>query len=109
MKLSKKLTVWLWVSVVLAIAGALLLYPIGSAGENAVFAAVKIGMVSGLLILIFGRKKGGFYLWAICSAGAVCMTVLKWVGLGHGSFLLLGSIFVDLLMPIGAWRLMQKS
>lgn len=109
MKLSKKLTVWLWISVALAIAGALLLYPIGSAGANAVFAVVKIGMVGGLLMLIFGKKTGGFYLWTICSAGAVCMTILKWTGLGHGSFLLLGSIFVDLLMPIGAWILMRKS
>ena len=109
MELSGKLRSWLCISVVLAVAGALLLYPIGSSAANAVFVLIKIGMVSGLLILLFGKKRGGFFLWALCSAGAICMTILKWIGLGQASFLLIGSIIVDFAMPVIAWNLMRKS
>lgn len=108
MELSGKLRSWLCISVVLAVAGALLLYPIGSGAANAVFVLIKIGMVSGLLILLFGKKRGGFFLWALCSAGAICMTILKWIGLGQASFLLIGSIIVDFAMPVIAWNLMRE-
>lgn len=100
--------IWLWLSVAMAVAGALLLYPIGPAAANIVFILVKIGMVSGLALLLFFRKKAGFYVWASFSAGAVVMTLIKWRLAGSVSFLIIGSIVVDILMPAVAYALMPK-
>ena len=104
----KPLTLWLWLSVVLAIAGALMLYPVGPAAGNIIFILVKIGMVTGLLLLLLPHKAAGFPLWAICSGGAIAMTVVKWIAAGGGSFLLVGSIVVDAFMPLVAWMLLHR-
>lgn len=55
--MDRKLKIWLWLSIVLTAAGALLLYPIGTTALNCIFIAVKIGMVSGLLSSCFRREK----------------------------------------------------
>lgn len=105
--MSKKFVIWLWLSVVLAVAGALMLFPIGSAAKNAVFVLIKIGMVSGLLVQLFAKKRGGLWLWTVCSGAAVVMTLIKWSAVG-ASFLLGGSIFVDIFMPAMAWGMVKK-
>lgn len=103
-----KLKTWLWISVALAIGGALLLYPIGPGAANVVFICVKVGMVSGLLILLFSQKIGGFCLWATCSGLAVVMTILKCVFTASVTFLFIGSMFVDIFMPLMAWHFMKE-
>lgn len=106
--MSGSLKGWLWAAVALAIGGALLLFPIGGAMENTLFVIVKICMVTGLLVMLIGRKMGGFYLWAIASVGAIVMTCIKWSILGSASFLIVFSMIVDFGMPIGAWLLMRR-
>lgn len=102
------LKTWLWLSVILTVGGAVLLYPIGSVVLNCIFVVVKIGMVAGLLMLLFRRKKFGFDLWALSSAGAVVMTIIKWSIVGSMSALFVVSIAVDVCMPAGAYVLMKK-
>lgn len=87
---------------------SLMLYPIGAAAANAVFVLVKICMVAGLFILIFAEKQGGYCLWASASIGAVVMTIIKWHLAGGGSFLMGGSIFVDIFMPVLLLILMKR-
>jgi cation transport ATPase len=99
--------IWLWLSVILAVGGAVMLYPIGPAAANAIFVLIKIGMVAGLLVLLFSGNKKGFALWAACSAGAIVMTLIKWTGGGSAVFLYVVSIIVDAAMPLGAWKLMR--
>ena len=106
--MGKKLTIWLWISVALAIGGAILLYPIGGATANVVFGIVKIGMVTGLLMLLIAKKKAGLCVWAAFSVCAVVMTIIKWPTLGGAPLLLAGSIFVDIFMPLGAYLIMKK-
>ena len=106
--MSKTMRFWLWLSVLLAVSGALMLYPIGTPALNAVFVAVKIGMVGGLLILLLSGSRKGFWLWAVCSGLAVVMTVCKWMGGGTQIPLYLLSMLVDILMPTGAWKLSKS-
>lgn len=96
--MSKRLVVWLWLSVASVVVGAYLLYPIGSTGMNVLFFLWKAGMLSGLLSLLAGSKRWGFVVWAVCSAGAIAMTCLKIANTGV-SFLTVASIVVDILMP----------
>lgn len=51
---STTLRVWLWISVVAAVMGAFMLYPIGAAGANATFVIIKVGMVASLAALLAG-------------------------------------------------------
>lgn len=106
--MGKPLRIWLWASVAMAIGGALLLFPVGSAAGNLLFAAMKVGMVSGLLTALFCRRRGGLVLWSVCSAGAVACTLLKWSLAGHGSLLLVVSIAADVGMPLMAWHLLRR-
>lgn len=106
--MSGKLTVWLWVSVATVIAGAFLLYPIGTAALDVVFVLVKLGMLFGLCLLLLFKRAGGFYVWAGFCAGAVIMTVTKWTISGKASFIIIASIIVDMMMPIVAYALMKK-
>jgi hypothetical protein len=106
--MTAKLRIWLWLSVVMAIAGALLLYPIGAVVLNILFILVKIGMVAGLAILLILKRKAGFYVWALFCVGAVIMTIIKSNIIGSVSFLIIGSIAVDILMPAVAYALMKK-
>ena len=93
-----------WAAVVLAVAGALLLYPIGTSALDMVFVLTKICMVAGLLVFIFSDRKAGFVLWACASIIAVCMTIAKWAlapDAGVWSIILyLGSMAVDLGIPL---------
>lgn len=101
-----------WAAVVLAVAGALLPYPIGTPVLNAILILTKICMVGGLLILIFPGRKAGFALWAAASAVAVAMTVAKWVFMPDAGIfaviLYLGSMADDLGMPLLVHRLATK-
>ena len=106
--MTPKLRIWLWISIVLAVAGALLLYPIGTAALNVIFILIKIGMVAGLAVLLFSRRKFGFYVWAVFCVGAVIMTIFKWQRLGSASFLIVASIAVDILAPVVAYLLMRE-
>ncbi|WP_446897083.1 hypothetical protein ACSVC9_08605 [Clostridium sp. LBM24168] len=106
--MTQKLRLWLWLSVVMVISGVLLLYPIGTSDLNIIFVVVKIGMLAGLAVLLFLRKKLGFYIWALFSMGAVIMTIIKWSMVGRVSFLIIASIAVDILMPAVAYVLIKK-
>lgn len=107
MRDSKALVVWLWASVVVAVVGAVLLYPIGSATLDLAFVTVKIGMVAGLVALIRGRGWG-FGWWVAFSVAAVAMTCLKWAGTGVVQPVYVLAIIADVLMPLVAWRLMGQ-
>jgi hypothetical protein len=106
--MNKKLKIWLWVSVLLAVSGALMLYPIGIPSANVIFVIVKICMVTGLLIMLFAKKIGGYCLWATASLVAVIMTIIKCSVTGHVTFLFIGSMFVDIFMPIMAYKFMDR-
>ena len=105
---STTLRVWLWISIAAAVMGAFMLYPVGAAGANAVFVIIKIGMVASLVALLAGRRRG-FACWAAFSAGAVVMTVVKWVGTGAVQPIFVLAIITDVLMPTVAWRLMRQT
>ena len=107
--MTNKLKIWLWVSVVLAIGGAVMLYPIGTCITNTIFVIIKIGMVSGLMVLIFARKIAGYCIWASFSLGAVVMTIIKISFTGSITFLFIGSIFVDIFMPVIAYLFMRHN
>jgi hypothetical protein len=100
--MTKQLKIWLWLSIAFTAAGAFLLYPIGKTALNILFLIIKIGMLTGLLILLFRKKKCGLFLWVLFSAGAVVMAVLKWYLAGSASFLIISSIVVDVFMPVVA-------
>lgn len=102
-----KLKIWLWISAITAVAGAILLYPIGTAILNSLFILVKAGMLIGLTLLLFMRKKLGFYIWSVFCAGAAIMTIIRWSGTGNVTFLIVASIVVDILMPSIAYVLMK--
>jgi len=106
--MSKKLKNWLWLSMVLAVAGALMLYPIGAPALDILFIVIKAGMVAGLLTMLKRQGQKGFRLWAVCSGLAVLMTILKWAGGGTNVFLYLVSMAVDVVMPLYAWKLRQR-
>lgn len=106
--MNRKLILWLWLSVITVIAGAFLLYPIGISVLNVIFVLIKIGMITGLIILLFLKKKLGFYIWSIFCIGAVIMTIIKWNIIGSTSFLIVGSIAVDILMPAVAYMFMKN-
>lgn len=106
--MSKNLKTWLILSIVFAVAGAVMLFPIGGAAANTIFVLVKIGMVTGLTILLATRKIGGYCTWATCSILAIFMTAIKWAGGGKQHFLYVLSMIVDIAMPAIAYRLMKK-
>ena len=109
LKVQGTLKIWLWVSVALAVGGALLLYPIGTALTDILFIAVKVGMVTGLLILLLAHRLSGFWIWAAFSVCAVVMTIIKCTFVGGVSFLTIGSMVVDIVMPLGVIFLMGDS
>ena len=100
--MTKQLKIWLWLSIAFTAAGAFLLYPIGKTALNILFIIIKIGMLTGLLILLFRKKKCGLFLWVLFSAGAVVMAAVKWHLAGSASFLIISSIVVDVFMPVVA-------
>jgi len=104
----RKLKIWLWVSVVMAVMGALMLYPIGTGAADCIFILVKIGMVTGLMILIVSGKTGGYCTWATCSCGAVIMTIIKCSLSGSVTFLSMASIFVDIFLPVMVYRIRKQ-
>lgn len=106
--MTKELKMWLWLSVILTIAGALLLYPIGTVVLNIIFIVIKIGMLVGLFVLLFLKKKAGFYLWVLFCIGAVIMTIFKWNIIGSVSAIFIISIIVDVLTPVVAYTLMKN-
>ena len=96
--MTKKLSVWLWISVVLVILGAFLLYPIGTMAMNVWFFIWKAGMLVGLIVLLKNGRHWGYWTWVACTVGAIVMTCLKMSSAGV-SFLAVLSIVVDVLMP----------
>lgn len=96
---SAKLRVWLWIAVVAAVIGAVMLYPIGPALWNKIFILIKIGMVSGLLMLLIGRHRSGYFFWSAFSLLAVLMTLLKRYYTGHMEGIFILAILTDVLMP----------
>jgi len=108
-KMNKTLVVWLWISVALAVSGAYMLYPIGIWIADITFVIVKVCMVTGLLIMLAAKKAEGFYLWATASGCAVIMTIIKCVLTGSVTFLFVGSIFVDIFMPVMVFHMLKKA
>lgn len=110
--MKKSTTAAAWIGIVFAVSGAILLYPIGKNYLNLIFIVVKICMVAGLLIFLFGMsKRRGLTLWTWASAIAVVMTICKWVIIGNpsgnqiGLFIL--SMAADILLPAILWKLCQ--
>ena len=97
---SAAVKIWLWVALAFAVAGTCLLFPIGPAAANVCFLLVKIGMIAGVLMMLFKGSKTGFLVWVICSVLAVVMTIMKWVGAGETTFLYVAAVLVDILMPV---------
>lgn len=94
--------IWLWIALALAVAGACLLFPIGPAAVNVCFLIIKVGMIVGLLMMLFKGSKSGFWIWVVCSALAVVMTIMKWAGAGETTFLYVSAVIIDILMPVVA-------
>lgn len=105
--MDKKIKIWLWLSIVLTIGGAVLLYPIGSPAVNCIFIVIKIGMLVGLITLLTRKRKFGYYIWALSSIGAVIMTIIKWCIVGR-ELILAVSIFADVCMPVGAYIMLKQ-
>lgn len=97
---STAIKIWLWAALVLAVAGACLLFPIGPTAANVCFLLVKIGMIAGVLMMLFKGSRTGFQIWVVCSVLAVIMTIMKWVGAGETTFLYVAAVLVDVLMPV---------
>jgi len=102
------LRAWLWISVIAAVTGAALLYPIGSAPLNVLFFLIKAGMVAGLLTMLRGSLSSGSRLWTVCSGLAVLMTIMKWAHAGHAEPIFILAIITDIVMPSVACRLQRE-
>lgn len=75
---TKESSVVAWVAIVLAVGGAILLYPIGSGLANLLFVLIKVCMVVGLLAYLFAKQpRTGFWVWTVASCCAVVMTACK--------------------------------
>lgn len=99
--------------LILAAAGVFLLYPIGSSPANRIFLIVKACMMAGLLMFLLSeRQETGLKLWAYASVLACACTIYKWVdstGVSGGMIALyIGSLMVDLVLPISLWRMYLK-
>jgi len=95
---SKPMKIWLWLSIAAAIAGAVMLFPIGGTAVNVLFVIIKAGMITGLLLLL-GKNTKGFAVWILFSLGAIVMTLIKWHNTGRMTFLFILAIITDILMP----------
>jgi len=102
---NKKLRIWLWISVIAALSGAVMLFPIDGVILNVIFILVKAGMITGLLMQLIGHDSKGFKIWTAFSMLAVVMTVVKWAITGHVVPLFILAIITDVLMPSVAYRL----
>ncbi len=106
--------IWLWLAVLFTVAGAILLYPISKdiMAANILFLLIKAGMLIGLFVLLFSKRRWGLMLWVISSAEAVAATAVKWQLTGTLSFqsyaLFITSMIVDILMPLVAFCLLHK-
>jgi len=105
---NKTLRTWLWISVAAAVIGAMRLYPIGTGFADFLFIIVKASMIGGLLTMLLKKDQKGYPVWAWASAGAVLMTLIKWLFAGHFHFIFLLAIAVDLIMPAYACTLSRK-
>lgn len=97
----------------LAVSGACMLYPIGNTGMNVVFVLVKICMVTGLLVFLYGKNKNtGLNLWTCASVLACVCTIVKWTGqsdVNAGQIILyIGSMIADLGMPAILRKMWKK-
>jgi len=92
----------------MAVMGAVMLYPIGTAAADCIFVLIKIGMVTGLVILLASGRIGGYCTWATCSCGAVIMTIVKCALSGGVTFLSIASIFVDIFLPVMVYKIMKQ-
>ncbi len=106
-----------WVAVALAVAGAVLLYPIGSLPLDCAFALVKACMVAGLVVFALSARdataQAGFTLWAVASVGAIVLTICKWnldlAATPWDAVLYVGSMAVDLGMPALVYSLSRRA
>lgn len=106
---NKILTIWLWFAAATVIIGVIMLYPIGHPFWNVVFCLVKIGMLSGILLLMKRRMTKYFRIWAVFSGLAVVMTLIKWGLNGNfeGNYAL--AIATDIVVPAIGYRLLKSS
>ena len=105
---STRLRIWLWIAVAAAVIGAVMLYPIGPVFWNRLFILIKVGMVSSLLMLLWGRDRSGYYFWSAFSLLAVIMTLLKKYYIGHMEGIFILAIATDILMPCIAFFIYRK-
>lgn len=103
----KRYRIWLMLSILSVVCGAFLLFPIGGCVFNTLFILIKIGMLSGLIILLCHHPYG-FCAWGSFCIGAVIMTILKWVSAGQPVPLFIAAILTDILMPAIALHLYRK-
>ncbi len=108
--LTKRLAVWLWISLAAAVAGAFLLYPISThTAANIIFIIIKCIMAAGLLILLIRHSAGGYCIWCTGSVFAVLMTIIKWNLSGTARFLYIIAIITDIMMPVIAYYIYRES
>jgi hypothetical protein len=102
------LTTWFWFAAASVIIGAVLLYPIGRPVWNVLFIITKCGMLAGIILTGIWKNGRSFLLWAVFSAVAVIMTIIKWNlhGSYEGVFGL--AVAADICIPAVAWILMKK-
>lgn len=100
---------WLWFAAVTVVIGVIMLYPIGQPVWNVIFILVKIGMMAGILLFMRRQSKGSFLVWAVFSALAVVMSLVKWQINGAFSWTYALAIGTDIVVPAVGWALYRKS
>jgi hypothetical protein len=103
----KWLTVWLWFAMITVVVGAFMLYPIGNPVADVAFLLVKAGMLVGIIWLLVSRKKKAFVLWAVFSALAVVMTLIKWSISGAFDWTFALAMATDVVVPLIGYLLLK--
>jgi hypothetical protein len=106
---SKPLTAWLWFAAATVVIGAFMLYPIGTTVANIAFILVKIGMFAGIIALMATGSTKAFAFWAVCSALAVVMTIVKWNLAGAFDWTFALAMATDVIVPSVGYYFLARS
>jgi hypothetical protein len=106
---SKPLTAWLWFAAATVVIGAFMLYPIGTTATNVAFILVKVGMLAGIIALMATGSTKAFVFWAVCSALAVVMTIIKWYLAGAFDWTFALAMATDVIVPSVGYYFLAKS
>jgi hypothetical protein len=106
-----------WTAILLCIAEFILLFPVGNFAINFLFIAAHLGMLGSLLTFwasdVERHRKEGLWLWTWLCALSCLLTLYKWMQLERATYaeicIFIGSITIDLFMPLILWQLWRKN